>query len=400
MRAPGDPGLAMPGPPDHDVLTPADVTELRAPFERTGGYTIGVEQELMVLDARTLDLAPRAAELAAAVGAEPWCRTELPAAQIEVATAPASRVGDAVAELADAHATLVSACGGRLRLASGGTHPFACARGVVADEGRYARLADDYGWAAQRALAFGLHVHVAVGGADRTLAVHNALRSWLPLVSALSVNSPFHDGIDTRMASVRPKLCESFPRQGVAPIIPSFEWYAELLAWGARAGAVPDASYHWWETRLHPRCGTLEIRCPDAPGTQHDLAAIVAVVQTLVAWLGDRIDAGEPMPVHDTLRIEENRWRAMRDGVSGELVDLETGRAVPTRGLLAALLGRLAPFALRLGCERELAGAVRLLRLTGAERQRVVASERGLRGLVESMADRFAAEAGPVADRA
>jgi len=369
-------------------LSPAG---LRAAFDRTGECTVGVEEELMLIDPATLDLAPVTSRVLAALRGDPRFRPELPAAQLEIVTEPAPAVIGIVEQLARAHADLLSVTTPWALVAGAGAHPFSSPIGAMSPARRYQEIVAEYGWAAVRGMVFGLHVHVAVGGADRTLAVYNAARSYLPEIAALAGNTPFHDGRDTGLASVRPKLSEGFPRQGVPPVLPDWETYAELLAWGRRSGGIPDAKYLWWELRLHPTFGTLELRAPDMPSTLRDTAAITATFQALVAWLAARHDAGESLPTVADVRIEENRWRALRHGLAGELVDLDSGEPESTRGRIARLLDALGPTARRLGAAAQLRDARELLACNGAERQRAIAAERGLPGLVAWLVERFLA---------
>ncbi|HEX8104625.1 MAG TPA: glutamate-cysteine ligase family protein, partial [Solirubrobacteraceae bacterium] len=219
-----------------------DPAALRAPFDAPGrtDLTVGLEEELMLLDAETLDLAPRAPELLATLAGDPRFKAEMPAAQIELVSAPATTVAAAAAVLAGARADLLAAGAGRTLAAGAGTHPFAAAEGVLNEGPRYERIQAEYGAVARRQLVFGLHVHVAVTGADRALAVHDALRGHLPLLAALAANAPFHAGRDTGLASMRPKISEQLPRQGVPPALGSFDAYAAELGWGAAAGAVAE----------------------------------------------------------------------------------------------------------------------------------------------------------------
>ena len=145
-----------------------------------------------------------------------------------------------------------------------------------------------------RQLVFGLHVHVAVRGADRALAVHNALRSYLPELAALAGNAPLHDGRDTGLASLRPKLSELLPRQGVPPAFASWEERAELERWGRRGGVFPAAGEPWWELRAHDEHGTIELRVPDTQSTPEEAAGVLALAAALIATLAGRHDAGEP----------------------------------------------------------------------------------------------------------
>jgi carboxylate-amine ligase len=170
-------------------------------------------------------------------------KPELPAAQVEIVCAPAPTVAAGAAELALARRDLAGAAGGIARLAGGGVHPFAAGRGELREGERYERLLAEFGAVLRRQLVFGLHVHVAVSGPDRALAVYNAVREYLPALGALAAASPFYEGVDTGLASVRPKLCDLLPRQGIPPIIPTWEIFAEALAWGRSAGAFADAQW-------------------------------------------------------------------------------------------------------------------------------------------------------------
>jgi carboxylate-amine ligase len=347
--------------------------------------TVGIEEELMVLDADTLDLAPRAGALLERLGGDPRFKLELPAAQLEIVVPPLQTVGEAAAALAAARADLAEAAHGIAVLAGAGAHPFAATEGVLSEGERYEALQREYGPIARRQLVFGLHVHVAVRPADRALAVYNALRGYLPLIAALAANAPFHGGKDTGLASVRPKLAELLPRQGVPPALTSFEELEAALRW-----ARIDHAQWWWEARPHPGFGTVEVRVPDTQTTVAETAAIAAVVHALVARLAERHAAGEPLAVAASWRIEENRWSACRHGLEGTMADLVTGEGRPTRAWAAALLDGLAAPAEHAGCAQELAGARAGLDANGADRQRAVAERRGgLGALTAWLAERF-----------
>jgi len=367
---------------------PLDSSDLRARFDVPAPLTVGIEDELLTLDPDTLALAPIGPELVAA-SADPAVREEVVRAQLELTTPVCATATQAGAALGDARRRLVDEVGGAARFAGSGTHPTAPATGALNAAGRYAAVVAEFGWAVARAQVAGLHVHVCLRGADRVLAVHDALRSYLPDLAALAGNAPFLAGEDTGLASVRPKLAEALPRQGVPPAFRTWDEHAALLAWGARSGAVPDARSLWWEVRLHPVFATIELRVPDAQPTVRSAAAIAAVARALVADLAAAVDDGAPPAVHATVRVEENRWRALRHGLPGTLLDLDTGDEQPTRARLGRLLDRLAPTADVLGDTAAFAGAADLLRCSGAERQRATAARRGLHGVVEDLADRF-----------
>jgi glutamate---cysteine ligase / carboxylate-amine ligase len=365
-------------------------SNLRLAFEADAPMTVGVEEELMVLDPETFDLAPRAHAVLERVEGDPRFKPELPAAQLEIALAPASTVGEAAQALAQARADLAGAADGIARLAGAGAHPFAAAEGVLSDGARYEALLREYGPVARRQLVFGLHVHVAVRPADRALAVFNALRSHLPLLAALGANAPFYGGVDSGLASVRPKLCEILPRQGVPPPLTSWDELDAALRWGEAAGVMADRSQWWWEARLHPSFGTVEVRVPDTQTTVAETAGLAAVVHALMAWLAERHEAGEALAPAPTWRIEENRWSACRHGLDGTMADLLTGEIASTRERAAMLLGELAGPAERVGCDAELARVSTTLEANGAGRQRSVAAQGGdARAVAAWLASRF-----------
>ena len=362
--------------------------ELRTAFDAPEPLTLGLEEELMLLHPETLDLLPRAAEVVAAA-ADPRIKLELPAAQLELSLPPARTVPEAIAALAAARRDLAEAARPFGRLATAGVHPFAARLGELNTGERYELTEDEYGDIARSQLVCALQIHVAVGGADRSLAVYNGLRPWLPLIAALAANAPFHGGRDTGLASIRPKIGEQLPRQGIPPAIGSWEAFAAALAWGAASGAVPEPRRWWWELRPHAAYGTLEVRVPDAQATVADAAAVVALVHTLIAWLAERHDAGEPLDTADTWRLEENRWRAARWGMDAELADLATGVPTPAHECLGSLLAELAPVARRLGSAAELAAVAPLAARNGAVRQRELAAEGGTRAIVAWLADAY-----------
>jgi glutamate---cysteine ligase / carboxylate-amine ligase len=216
--------------------------------------------------------------------------------------------------------------------------------------------------------------------------VYNAARSYLPELAALAANSPFFEGEESGLASTRLKLTEDLPRSGIPPAFVTWRDLAEFLVW-ARTGDSPgDLSYLWWDLRPRPEYGTLEFRAADAQHSVADTGAIVAFCQTLVASLADRWRSGERLPVHDTHRLTENRCRALRDGLDGTLIDPDTGIVEPIRERIGRLLMELEPHADQLGCTDELMHAWTLLEENGAIRQRRIAGERGIGGLLEYLA--------------
>jgi carboxylate-amine ligase len=358
-------------------------------FDAVEPLTVGLEEEVMLLEPRTLELLERAPALLERLPADGRFKLEMPASQLELLTAAHSDVPAAIADLRSARRALLDAVDGLARPAAAGVHPFSSGEGSLNRGGRYARTAAEYGPVARRQLVCALQVHVAVGGAERTLAVYNGLRERLPLLAAVAANAPLYEGRDTGLASVRPKIAELLPRQGVPPPLAGWDELERELRWGAVAGTVPEPSSWWWELRPHVHFGTLELRVPDAQTTLADVAAIAALAQALVAWLATRHDDGESNEPVPTWRIEENRWAACRHGVEGTFADLRTGEPRPARECLHSLLDTLQPFADRLGAAPALEHARELAERNGALRQRAVARDTGPRGVAEWLARRY-----------
>jgi carboxylate-amine ligase len=374
--------------------TPAlTAAQCAAAFEHELGFTIGVEEELMLVDPQTLDLAPAIDDVLAATGGDTrFCR-ELRSAQIEIVTRICASAADACRELGHGRGDLVRLLDGQYRLLAAGTHPFSTRHGDITEADRYRQIADEYTFAATRSLVCGLHVHVAVPGPDRALAVYNALRSYVPELAALGANSAFVEGIDTGMASIRPKFNEVYPRSGIPPLLDDWDHFVRFVDWGRRGGLFPDASHFWWELRPHPVHGTIEVRVADAQTRIDDATAIVAIIQALAAMLADRYDDGEPLPRHETHWITENAWRAHRYGVSGWLVDLDSGERVATRERLIALIDDLTPHADVLGSGDQLDAARALVVGNGADRQRYVAHREGPHGVARWLVEETEASA-------
>lgn len=351
-------------------------TGLRSTFDSVEPLTVGVEEEVMLLDPETLDLAPDAEELLELLEGDPRFKRELPRAQLEIATRPTATVREAIEELARGRIELAAAAGERWRLAAAGLHPFAAAEGPLSDSPDYADTRNRFGRVARQQLVFALQVHVSVGGAERTLAVYNALRSYLPEISALAANSRWYEGRDSEFATMRPMIGQRLPRQGVPPLLHSWDEYAEALRWGASSGFF-DAGSWWWEMRPHPAFGTLEVRVPDAQAAIEDAEGVAAFVHGLVVRLMRMYDAGEPLAAAPRWRIEENRWSAARDGLEAELADVDTGEREPVRERIGRLIASPpAPLAALLECN-------------GAERQRRVGEAGGAEPVAEELVRRF-----------
>lgn len=343
----------------------------------------------MLVDASDGRLLPRIDDVLRHVDGDDRFRAELRASQVELVTRPSLSPVDVGRELAAARVDLAELVDDDMSLLACGSHPTARAPGPITDGERYAAIARDNPWAARHMLTCGLHIHVAVADGDRALAIYNALRSYLPEFAALAANSPYEEGSHSGVASTRLHLNRSLARHGVPPAFASWDAYAEFTQWGRAGGSIPDASYHWWDLRLHPGLGTLEVRICDTQTEIADTVALVALGQALVAWLASRYDAGEPLPVHDGHRISESVCSGTRSGSSEELlIDLETGERRSTIDRIAELRETLDPIARELGIESELARLPALAGKRGAARQEELVREDGVGRLVGRLARR------------
>lgn len=356
--------------------------------------TIGVEEEVLLLDPETGDLAPVATAALERLGGDPRFTAELPCGQLEIRLQPAQSVPQALAALRAARTHLVERLAGLARPAAAGVHPCAPADGPLNRGARYDALHAEFGALAARQQVCALQVHVHVGDAGRTVAVHDALRSYLPELAALAANAPIHERRDGGFASMRPLICGMLPRQGIPPVLGTPSALEAELAWGARAGALPDPGMWWWELRPHPVHGTLELRVPDAQTTLGQAGAVMAVAHALAATLCDRLDRDGELPVVPSWRIEQNRWAACRHGLAATFADVVTGERRPAALRLLELLDEVEPAAERLGCRSELAAAHALVAAGGAAAaQRRHAARHGVDTIPAWIAARFLDEA-------
>ena len=351
-------------------------------FGRSAPFSLGVEEEFQLLSPESFELVSRYDEVAEAAGPDRQIKPELMQSVLEVATGISATVGEAMDDARRLRAHIRDAAAERETvIASAGTHPFSrWEHQDITDEPRYTGLAEKMQWVAERELIFGLHVHVGLETATQAIAVANALRTWLPELLALSANSPFWQARATGLASTRTKVFEAFPRTGLPPVFGSFEEFERLVERGVRTSSFPDYTYIWWDLRPHPRLGTIEVRICDAQTRLEAVAGIVALIQSLAATLVDRFQREGPtaLPVQPAPLIDENKWRAVRYGLGGDLIDLAQDAERPAREAIEALLEIARPAAERLGCRTELdevEGIVR--RGTGADEQRAIHEREG-----------------------
>jgi glutamate---cysteine ligase / carboxylate-amine ligase len=345
--------------------------------------TVGVEEEFLLVDPTEDVLAPVARELIDRLAPDKAFRLELRAAQIETVTPVCANVDEVEGHLIVSRSRLAEAASGVARILAAPVFPGTSDPGPPTHQRRYLDILQAAPWASRSLLACGMHVHVAVGDADRAVALHDRLRSYLPLLGALSASSPIYDGVDAAVASTRAHLNQSVARFGNPPVFGSWKKFAAFVRWGAAGDVIADPSQHWYGLRLNPLHGTVEVRVFDVQSDVTRAAALTALAQSLAAWLLDRIDSGERVRVHDHHRIEESLWLAARDGARASLPDLDTGHLTPVETQLAQLIDKVRPHAEALGCAHHLDGLVRMQQLPGHEQQRRVFGDGGLRQLID-----------------
>jgi glutamate---cysteine ligase / carboxylate-amine ligase len=346
-------------------------------FGKSDPYTLGVEEEYMLLDPETLDLVQHVDTVLESIAGdelEARVNAELMQSVIEIATPVCRTPAEAERELRRLRG-YVGAIAGRhgLRFGSSGTHPFSLfERQRITARDRYRNLVDQLQYVARRELIFGMHIHVAVDGPEKAIQVVNGLLAHLAQLLALSASSPFWRGEATGLASSRQMVFAAFPRSGPPPRFRDYADYAEVVGQLERTGCIADYTHIWWDIRLHPRLGTVEIRICDAVTQVEDAVAITAFCQALVKLYAERFDEGREIPSYHRILTSENKWLAARYGLEAPVMDLATGRRnrVPVAQLVRRSLRDLEPHARELGSERELDGIRAILgRGNGADRQ-------------------------------
>jgi carboxylate-amine ligase len=242
---------------------------------------------------------------------------------------------------------------------------------------------------ARREPTFALHVHVAIPEPELAVRAFNGIRAHIPVLLALAANSPFTRGQESGLASARTPVFQAFPRTGIPRAMTDYASYVEAIDILLRCGAIPEPTFIWWDVRLQPKLGTLEVRVMDAQTRIRDTAALAALVQCLVRL--EALDGmAEPELCFAPEVLDENRFLAARDGIDARLLDPHRDRCVPAAGRLATLVDACWPHARALRCERELALLAHLAGDPGATRQRAIASEpAGLPGLLHTLQAEF-----------
>ena len=351
-----------------------DLDLAREKFDASQDFTIGLEEEYAIVDPRTLELEHRFEDVMAACRRDEVLAEaaagELIASEVEIRSGRSQSFAEAVERQRERRARLFDVAGGLgLGLAATGTHPWAGYLDQrIIDTPHYNRLRQELGWVAQRNNTWSLHLHMGVRGADRAIAVCDWLRELLPLLLAVSANSPFLDRRDTGLHSVRTEIfTRTFPRCGVPSPFRDWETYAGFVGDLERYGSVVESTQLWWSVRPHHNFGTVEVRICDAQTRGDESFALAGLIAACIAQTALDYDehgyGGRGAPLADR-EIEENLWRAIRYGAGGRMIDFRRGEEMPTRALLEQVLVWAEPARTQLGID------VSLPERNGAERAR------------------------------
>lgn len=340
-------------------------------------FTIGIEEELLLVDPDTGQLSPVSAALLGRIEASRQIVDhELYAAQLELRSGRCTTVAEAIGVLAAARAAVKRAGGTLLGSGLHPTAPFGDAELVGQD--RYKRVGEMFRGLAGRTPEAALHIHIGLPDEHTAMRVFTGLREYLPLFAAAAANSPWWFGIDSGLASSRAALVRSYPTRGIPPALGSYEAYRSAVAEIVQVGGMPDYTFMYWDMRLHPRLGTVEIREMDAQAHLDNVSAIAALAQSLAASLAHGAVTVEPSQGD---AISWSSFRAARDGVGASI--WHDGRERPVREVAADIISAVRPASRALGCSDELESLRNLLSDGGgAGRQRAVAATDGMDGLL------------------
>jgi glutamate---cysteine ligase / carboxylate-amine ligase len=358
--------------------------------------TVGVEEEYMLVDNQSFDLVSGVEPLLDASAKSEFAdrlKPELMQCVLESGTVVCDGVPQAEDDLRQIrrYASGLARDHG-MRLGAAATHPFSLyEHQKITARDRYRMLVEMLQYVARRELVFGMHVHVAVPSPDVALHVMEGVLIELPVLLALSTNSPFWRGETTGLHSTRAMIFAAFPRSGLPPRFSSYQDYADAVGFMEATGAIGDYTHLWWDVRPHPRFGTVELRVMDCQSRVEDTVALAAYVQCLVKQLVDEIAEGNLPTSYHRMLLAENKWLAARYGLDAPLMDLGAGRRVkmPARTLARRRLKELKPIARDLGCSKQLSRIEWILENgTGAQRQlQVWNANHDIREVAEEIAD-------------
>ena len=317
-------------------------------------YTLGIEEELMLVDAETLELSNSIEGVLAAlegVSFEGEVKPELMESVCEIATTPCQNTQEAGQQLRSLRLQVEQVAEELgLRIGSAGTHPFAMWEDQrIVSRPRYRDLVAGLQFVARQELIFGIHVHVGLDDPDKAIHVVNGMRVHLPLLLALSANSPFWRADQTGMLSTRTPIFRAFPRVGIPPRYDNFEDWTKRVEFMVQSKVIGDYTYLWYDVRPHPNFGTVEIRVMDSQTRVEHTLALAALVQAMVKELAEHYEEGKRLSRYPYEMLDENKWLAARHGLDGELVDLPKLARVHVPNLTRRLMERLRPHAEELG---------------------------------------------------
>ena len=359
---------------------------IEARFGESAPFSLGVEEEVMILDPETYEMVPRVDALVRETDAG-RLKTELFASVVELNTPVCESAVEAVSCLAALRAAAAAAAAEHgLLVAAAGSHPFSAAeRQEIAADERYREFVDYAGRTARRQGVNGLHVHVGVPSGDACIAVLERVLPWLPLVLALSANSPYLDGEETGLRSTRAEVLATLPRSGAPPVFGSYGGWERFVERWTNSGLpfARDHTSYWWDVRPHPTFGTLEIRMPDQPTALALTGAFVALLQALCKTMAEQDGAPSAAERGD---YQQNRWAASSFGPRAELLHPDGDKAVPAEELFAELGELVAPALADLGADGLLA-ALDPSRCE-ADRQLEIGRRDGLRALCADLVKR------------
>jgi glutamate---cysteine ligase / carboxylate-amine ligase len=345
-------------------------------FEQATDFSVGLEEEFAILDPGHLGLAQRFEELRDGAQSDPFLADaiagELISSEIEIRSGRGETLAAAQQQQREARRRLFAlAASYNVLLGATGTHPWADYREQrIIDTEHYRRVEDGLKYVAWRNNTFSVHVHVGIQGADRAVKICDRLRPVLPLLLAISANSPFLEGRNAGLHSMRSQIfTKSFPRCGVPDAFGSWDSFAQYIDFLVRTRSIIEYTQVWWSIRPHLTFGTVEVRICDTQATAAEADALSALIVACVAQAARDTDEGRPYVDLPPRLIEENMWRAIRHGLDGELLELESGEAYPARAAVDRLLAWTAPM------RRELGLSVELPPQNGAQRQRALLAQ-------------------------
>ncbi len=319
-------------------------------FAEVSDFTVGVEEEFSILDEETLDLAPRFEELRSLAEGDPILSEgvagELIRSEIEIISGIGANLHDALERQRERRARLFALAGDRgMALGATGTHPWADYREQsIIDTEHYRRVEEGLKYVAWRNNTFSLHVHLGVRDIDRAVRVCDRLRPVLPLLLAISANSPYLDGRDSGLHSARTQsFTKSFPRCGVPDAFGGWRAYRDYIEFLVRTNSIVEFTQVWWSVRPHFSFGTVEVRICDAQATARESDALAGLMVACIAQATRDVDEGVPFSDPAPRLIEENMWRAIRFGLDGRLIDLVGGEEYLAREAIERLLSWTAP---------------------------------------------------------